>query len=69
MHKSGMAVWLGSHVEPELVEHVDRLASQLGTTRSHVIRTVLRHTDIERVLGDLRREAGTSVDRKASEGV
>lgn len=50
-------VWIGAKVGPDLFDHVEQLANRLGTTRSHIVRTVLRHTDMERVLGDLRREA------------
>ena len=49
--------WLGAKVDQGLFDHVDGLAARLGTTRSHVLRTVLRHTDVDRLLGDLRREA------------
>jgi hypothetical protein len=49
--------WLGAHVDRSLVTHIDSLAGLLGSTRSHVIRVVLRNTDVDRLLGDLRREA------------
>ena len=50
--------WLGAYVDQTLLHHVDGLVAQIGTTRSHVLRTVLRHTDVDRLLDDLRREAG-----------
>jgi hypothetical protein len=55
--RSADRTWLGAYVDQSLLAHVDGLAARLGSTRSHVLRTVLRQTDVDRLLGDLRQEA------------
>ena len=57
--RSSDRIWLGAKVDQGLFAHIEDLALRLGTTRSHVVRTVLRHTDVDRLLNDLRLEAST----------